>query len=277
MNNNFCSKCGNKLEDDAKFCHNCGEKLVTKDKENSNQVTKYDRQEEYTSLECPYCKSHNINTQIITENKNCGCLMIFLYLILALTVVGLPIMIFIILAKGKKTASKTIYICQNCGKTFKKSNNIKTKNDKKSVIICSIVIPIAILCFILSAFPENSNKYISKSEYTELDPQILYNDYNNNELAADDKYKGNYYYITGEITGIEHFLTDNYLNIRFNSTTDKTKVIEITAYFNDVDELKEVKKGDIATVYGKFHQRSIENYYNVTVFSLKDCHLNMDN
>lgn len=36
MNNNFCSKCGNKLEDDAKFCHNCGEKLVTKDKENSN-------------------------------------------------------------------------------------------------------------------------------------------------------------------------------------------------------------------------------------------------
>ena len=277
MSNNYCSNCGAKIDSNTKYCSNCGEKITTN---NQNHQKEMENTSHIQKLECPYCKSHNVNAQIITENKNTGCLMIFIYIILALTIIGIPIMIIILLAKGKKTSSKTVYVCQNCGRTFNKFNNTNTntnvKKNKKLIVTSSIIVFIAFLCIILSGAIENSEVKIPKSEYAELNPQTLYNDYIDNELSADDKYKGNYYYITGEISNIEHFLTDNYLEIRFNSTRDKTKTIEITAYFNNVDELKEVKKGDTVTVYGKFYQRSFEDYNNITVFSLKDCHLNVE-
>lgn len=278
MVNNYCSKCGEKIDSKAKYCSKCGEK-ITNNQEFEKEITEQEKKTYASKLECPYCKSHNVNTQVVTENKKTGCLMIFIYIILALTIIGIPIMIIILLAKGKKTSSRTVYVCQNCGRTFNKSDNTNVKNvkkNKKLIIVASILVPIALLCIILDSVIENSEVKVPKSEYVKLNPQTLYNDYIDNELSADDKYKGNYYYITGKISDIEHFLNDNYLEIQFDSTRDKTQIIEITAYFNDIDELKEVKKGDTVTVYGQFHQRSIEDYANITVFSLENCHLNVE-
>ena len=49
-------------------------------------------------------------------------------------------------------------------------------------------------------------------------------------------------------------------------------MIEITAYFDNKEELLDVKKGDKVTIYGKFHQRSFDNYNGVlTVFSFRNC------
>jgi DNA-directed RNA polymerase subunit RPC12/RpoP len=267
----FCKKCGTKIDSDSQFCYNCGEKVSISTNEATINV------EQQSNLECPYCKSHDVNIQIINENKNTGCLMIFIYIILALTIIGIPIMIIILLAKGQKTSSKTIYVCHNCGKTFTKTKNLNKKDSKKEILVATIVFIVAFFCIIFSIAMSNINEVnISKSEYEELNPQTLYNDYVDNELLADDKYKENYYYISGTIYDIEHFLTDNYLTMRFTSSRDNTKTIEITAYFNNIEELKEVKKDDKVTVYGKFYQRTFENYMNITVFSLKDCHLNVE-
>lgn len=121
----------------------------------------------------------------------------------------------------------------------------------------------------------NNNDYVNFEEYQELNPQELHSDYISNEIAAKDKYSGNYYYFSGVIYDIEEFLNDNYLQIRYKFDQDETKIIELNAYFTyDSDELKSLKKNDNVTVYCKFKQRNIEDYANtVTSYSLKDCRL----
>lgn len=67
---------------------------------------------------CSKCGSNNISIQIVSQNKNSGCLTIFFYIFLALTIIGIPIMIIILLLKGKKQIHKKYCICQNCGHSW---------------------------------------------------------------------------------------------------------------------------------------------------------------
>ena len=110
----YCMNCGNKLNENAKFCDKCGNSI-----ENIYQ-NKYEIEEENNSnkLTCPHCGSNNINVQIVSENKGANCFTILLYIFLAMTIVGIPIMILILLLKGGKTINKKYYVCQNCGKSF---------------------------------------------------------------------------------------------------------------------------------------------------------------
>ena len=273
----FCKKCGNEIDMDSKFCPKCGEP-VNVNRINIKSENESDRnQQQFGGLECPHCHSHNVNAQIVTENKNTGCLMVFIYIILALTIIGIPIMIIILLAKGKKTTSKTVYVCQSCGRTFNTNQNKSPSEKKKERNVAIFAILAILFCIVFSIIMNNvDTPAADKSEYKELNPQTLYNDYIDNEISADEKYKGNYFYLTGEIYDIKSFLTDKYLEIRFNSSRNSTKTIEITAYFNNIEDIKSVKKGDTVTDYGKFKQRSFEDYMNVTVFSLENCHLNIN-
>lgn len=68
---------------------------------------------------CKRCGSSNINIQIISKNKNSGCLTILFYIVIACTIVGIPIMIIYLLLKGKKTTTEKQCICQNCGYNWK--------------------------------------------------------------------------------------------------------------------------------------------------------------
>lgn len=55
------------------------------------------------------------------------------------------------------------------------------------------------------------------------------------------------------------------------SSRDSSKKIELNAYFKDSDAFSDVKKGDIVTVYCKFKERSIEDYFGITSYSFHSC------
>lgn len=61
---------------------------------------------------CAKCGG-DMTVQVVTEQENAGCFTILLYIILALTVVGL--LIVIPLALRKKTETVTYAVCQKCG------------------------------------------------------------------------------------------------------------------------------------------------------------------
>jgi len=155
-----------------------------------------------------------------------------------------------------------------------------SKKGKKGWIIAVIVI--AIMCFfgfLIEKFdPEYANRIANqtdnKPQYMELNPQELFNDYDDNEISAKKKYTGNYYYFTGTIHDITHYLTDDYLVIRFSSDRNAYRVIDLNAYFNNPDDLINLKKGDNVTIYGKFKQRTFENYMGIASFSFENCKLN---
>lgn len=62
---------------------------------------------------CKRCGSSNIAYQTITEKESAGCGMIFLYIILALTILGILVLIPILLSNNTKTV--TYATCQSCG------------------------------------------------------------------------------------------------------------------------------------------------------------------
>lgn len=64
---------------------------------------------------CPKCGSDKINVQVISQPRRRGCFKIFLYILLACTIIGIPIMILIAVLRGRKTTNRTIKVCQNCG------------------------------------------------------------------------------------------------------------------------------------------------------------------
>ena len=68
---------------------------------------------------CPKCGSNNVNVQIVSQTKNRGCFTILIYILLALTIIGIPIMILIAILRGKKTTNKKFNVCQNCGHTWR--------------------------------------------------------------------------------------------------------------------------------------------------------------
>lgn len=117
-------------------------------------------------------------------------------------------------------------------------------------------------------------EYASKDKYTKLNIQQMHNDYDSNEITAKEKYPYNYYYFTEKINDVVEYLGDTYLTFMIHSTNKKAKTsgIELTAYFESGDMLKNVKKGDKVTVYCKFKERSIENYFGTTSYSFHSCH-----
>ena len=70
------------------------------------------QQPSYPIQRCPKCGGI-MTTQVITESRHAGCFTILLYIILALTILGLFIVIPLMLRK--KTETVTYSVCQNCG------------------------------------------------------------------------------------------------------------------------------------------------------------------
>ena len=133
---------------------------------------------------------------------------------------------------------------------------------------------VLLLTLTLTGCLGDNTEYTSKDKYTELNIQEMHNDYDSNEIAAKDKYSNNYYYFTEVVDDIESFGGDTYLEFMIHSSNSNTKTsgIELNAYFENGDMLKDVKKGDTVTVYCKFEKRSIENYMGTSAYSLHSCH-----
>lgn len=95
-----CPKCGEAVNQYAQMCRNCGTNLTIANPRTSKR-------------NCPKCKSCNVTYQTVTESKGTGCFTIFLYILLACTILGLLIVIPLMLRK--KTETVTYAVCQDCG------------------------------------------------------------------------------------------------------------------------------------------------------------------
>ena len=168
--------------------------------------------------------------------------------------------------------------CPNCGNqttTDNQMKNIKVNTNNNfsivRVLLTTFVLLIGIIVFIAIVVKKDGDNYKSKNEYSPLDVNQLQKDYENNEISAADKYEGNFYYLTGTIHKVEHFITDDYLILQYKYSGNKYRTIEINAYFSDADKIKNVNKGDKVTVYCKFHKRLIESFGNTSSYSLHNC------
>lgn len=171
--------------------------------------------------------------------------------------------------------------CQKCGneldKKTKKCLNCKSsnKNETKGVgaVIVFIILCILLVCLACGIYAMNfETTEVDLDSYQILDYQSLYNDYQSNEIYAEDKYSGENYIITGTIRDITEFWGNTYITIRFASDTYDNKYMDLTLYFDDADDLLEVSIDDEVTVYCTFKTRSVDDYLNaISSFSFKDC------
>ena len=65
---------------------------------------------------CPRCKSNDISYQTVVEKQGGGCLTVILYFLLAITLIGLLVVIPLMLRKKERTV--TYAVCQGCGKRW---------------------------------------------------------------------------------------------------------------------------------------------------------------
>lgn len=112
----FCKKCGHEIADDSLFCNNCGAKTTDEKIEEAKPLQTAPQVPPVPpkgSRPCPKCKSLNVQYQTVTESRKTGCFKVFLYIILAISVLGWLVLIPLLLRKKTKTV--TYGVCQNCG------------------------------------------------------------------------------------------------------------------------------------------------------------------
>lgn len=68
-------------------------------------------------LTCKYCGSSNVNVQAVEKMKKRGILMSLVWIILTCMTCGLVLLIPLLTRKGSKT--KSVIVCQDCGKISK--------------------------------------------------------------------------------------------------------------------------------------------------------------
>ena len=68
-------------------------------------------------LKCKYCNSTNVTVQAVEQQKKRGIIMSIIWILLALCTCGIALLIPILTKKGSKT--KSVIVCQNCGKITK--------------------------------------------------------------------------------------------------------------------------------------------------------------
>lgn len=112
--NMFCTHCGKQIEESVKFCQYCGRATS----ETPTAIRPYVQSAPVPPRRrCPSCGSHLIQYQTVTESISTGCFTAILYILLAITVLGLLIVIPLMLRK--KTKTSTYAVCQNCGRRWK--------------------------------------------------------------------------------------------------------------------------------------------------------------
>ena len=161
-----------------------------------------------------------------------------------------------------------ITVCPRCGKRVPKSNI------KKNIIIA--LASFLSLFIIIGVVNSNNNKATpasststsetqanSKSDdFIDVDYNELFNEYKNNEISADQKYKGKKLKITGQISNIGQDILDTpYLKIDTNGISG----IRLECKKSDKDKLANLSKGQNITVVGRCDGYSICDVY------LKDC------
>ena len=116
----YCRNCGKRLGDHTKFCTECGTRVnstPTASLEPAPAKPIVIQPQVVNSHPCPKCKGLNVQFQTVSESKKAGCMTVLLYIFLAITILGLFILIPICLRKKSKTV--TYGVCQHCGHRWK--------------------------------------------------------------------------------------------------------------------------------------------------------------
>ena len=123
----YCTQCNTFVPEGTQFCHKCGKVGVPavfdsgveqiKSPANFTSVQSAIPFAQSARHQCPWCSSRNIQYQVINESKPMGCFTFLFYLLLALTILGLLIVIPLMLRK--KTETHTYAICQSCGRRWR--------------------------------------------------------------------------------------------------------------------------------------------------------------
>ena len=121
-----CHKCGEKVYADMKFCNKCGTDIrdlfhehaneTNTDHSNDGQPHTAPERFEGKYLSCQRCGGPVV-VQTVSESRDDGCMMMLLYILLAVTILGL--LIVIPLALRKKTELHTYATCQRCGYRYR--------------------------------------------------------------------------------------------------------------------------------------------------------------
>lgn len=68
-------------------------------------------------LTCKYCGSHNVTVQAVEKLKKRGIIMSLFWILLSVCTLGIVLLIPLLTKKGSKT--KSVIVCQDCGKISK--------------------------------------------------------------------------------------------------------------------------------------------------------------
>ena len=114
----YCTHCGKQLNDDDRFCSACGASTdinapVAPLISHPQPIVIHEQQQMLSSRPCPKCNGRNVQFQTVEESKKTGCFKVFLYIFLAITILGWLILIPIL--ARKRTRTVTYGICQSCG------------------------------------------------------------------------------------------------------------------------------------------------------------------
>lgn len=113
----FCENCGQPLNDGIKFCGNCGAPVPAPAPVQSPAAATPARAAPAPApakktFTCPKCGG-TMTVQTVVEDNPAGCGTIIMYVILAITILGLLVLIPMLMRK--KTETVTYAVCQNCG------------------------------------------------------------------------------------------------------------------------------------------------------------------
>lgn len=121
----FCPNCGTEITE--RFCPNCGfdsqsietnindtsETIVNNYYSNPNINMRSNNQGRF----CPKCHGESVVYQTVNEQKKTGCLMVLVYILLAISCIGWLILIPLLVRKKDQTI--TYAVCQSCGYRWK--------------------------------------------------------------------------------------------------------------------------------------------------------------
>lgn len=129
----FCSNCGQEIE--PRYCQNCGSPITgrfcarcgtdyktSKPTTENSKTTTLIQKPWYppgSHLKCPRCHSTNIDSSVFSQPQKTGCVLVIIYIILAITLVGWLVLIPLI-ARNNKSKTVTAFVCKNCGYSWKR-------------------------------------------------------------------------------------------------------------------------------------------------------------
>ncbi|MES1921283.1 hypothetical protein MHBO_002833 [Bonamia ostreae] len=123
------------------------------------------------------------------------------------------------------------------------------KSNKKWFVISLVCIVIILSCICTLAL--SNNKANKQEEIIKVHALTLEQEYNDNEVAADQKYKDKWVYVFGTVQDIGKILNKSYITLEGKETTLSLSSAQCSFKGKNSEPIGSINKGDKVIVYGK--------------------------